>query len=144
MFTQSPVPVHSDPRSGAESQCLLIVEDEQSLLRAFAMAFERIGYDVLTASDVPSALEQWQARKDDISIIVSDVQMPGPPIEVLIAEVKRREPPVLFLLMSGDLRGTEQRIADLMSSVDGFVPKPLRIQALRVEVERLLGLLPSR
>lgn len=144
MYTQSPGPVHADRRFGAESHCLLIVEDEQSLLRAFAVAFERIGYEVLTASDVPSALEQWQARKDDISMIVSDVQMPGPEIEVLIAEVKRREPPVVILLMSGDLRGTEQRIADLMSSVDGFVPKPLRIQALRVEVERLLGMLPSR
>ena len=144
MYSQSPVPVHSDRRVGAESHCLLIVEDEQSLLRAFAVAFERIGYEVLTASDVPSALEQWQARKDEVSLIVSDVQMPGPPIEVLIAEVKRRDPPVLILLMSGDLRGTEQRIADLMSSVDGFVPKPLRIHALRVEVERLLGILPAR
>ena len=130
--------------SGERTHCLLIVEDEQSVLRAFALAFERLGFEVLTASDVPSALEQWQARGDDISLIVSDVQMPGPPIEVLIAEVKRREPPVLILLMSGDLRGTEQRIAQLMLSVNGFVPKPLRIHALRVEVERLLGELPPR
>lgn len=144
MYSPSPVPLHADRRPGADAHCLLIVEDEQSLLRAFAVAFERIGYEVLTASDVPSALEQWQARKDDISLIVSDVQMPGPAIEVLIAEVKRDEPSVSILLMSGDLRGTEQRIADLMSSVDGFVPKPLRIQTLRVEVERLLGILPSR
>lgn len=144
MHTESPVPLPSDRRVDDEAHCLLIVEDEPSLLRAFAVTFERVGYEVLTASDVPSALEQWQARGNDISLIVSDVQMPGPPIEVLIAEVKRREPSVTILLMSGDLRGTEQRIADLMTSVDGFVPKPLRIHELRVEVERLLGLLPSR
>jgi len=136
--------MRAEHRADPASHCLLIVEDEQSLLRAFAVAFERIGYEVLTASDVPSALEQWQARGDDVSMIISDVQMPGPPIEVLIAEVKRRVPPVVILLMSGDLRGTEQRIADLMSSVDGFLPKPLRIQALRAEVERLLGILPAR
>lgn len=143
MHTSSPDPVSPDPPVGARAHCLLIVEDEQSLLRAFALAFERLGYEVLTASDVPSALVHWRARSNDVSLIVSDVQMPGPAIEVLIAEVKRRVPPVLILLMSGDLRGTEQRIAELMSSVNGFVPKPLRIQALRVEVERLLGVLPT-
>jgi DNA-binding NtrC family response regulator len=143
MPSLTPHPVKADRATRPEAHCLLIVEDEQSLLRAFAVAFERIGYEVLTASDVPSALEQWQARKDDISMIVSDVQMPGPPIEVLVAEVKRHHPPVPILLMSGDLRGTEQRIADLMSSVSGFVPKPLRIQALRSEVERMLGILPA-
>ena len=144
MQMNSPVPLAPGRQVGAQPHCLLIVEDEQSLLRAFAVAFERIGYEVLTASDVPSALEQWQARRDDIALIVSDVQMPGPAIEVLIAEVKLREPEVGILLMSGDLRGSERRIADLMSSVDGFVPKPLRIQTLRVEVERLLGILPAR
>jgi hypothetical protein len=46
--------------------------------------------------------------------------------------------------MSGELRGTEQRIAELMRSVSGFLAKPLRIEALRIEVERLLGILPPR
>jgi DNA-binding response OmpR family regulator len=136
--------VSTDSAVGARAHVLLIVEDEPSLLRAFSLAFERLGYDVLTASDVPSALAQWRTRGNDVSLIVSDVQMPGPQIEVLITEVKRRVPAPLVLLMSGDLRGTEQRIADLMSSVDGFVPKPLRIQVLRAEVERLLAALPTR
>ena len=123
---------------------LLLVEDEQSLLRAFAHAFERAGYAVLTAIDVPSALRHWEAHRDEIAMVISDVQMPGPLIEVLIGALTLRVPRPPILLMSGELRGTEQRIKNLMSSVDGFMAKPLRIDALRAEVERHLGPRPSR
>jgi DNA-binding response OmpR family regulator len=144
MSSVSRISLPTEPIVGPEAHCLLLVEDEQSLLRAFALAFERAGYEVLTAVDVPTALAHWQARAADISLIVSDVQMPGPMVEVLIAEVKRRTPPVPIILMSGELRGTEQRITDLMASVDRFLAKPLRIEALKLEVERHLRLLPPR
>ncbi|MBX7120266.1 MAG: response regulator [Gemmatimonadaceae bacterium] len=119
--------------------CLLIIEDEQSLLRAFAHAFERKGYEVLTAVDVPSAQAHWRARTHGIACIVSDVQMPGPPLEVLIEEIRAHEPRVPILLMSGELRGSEDRIRGLMANVDGFLAKPLRLDMLRSEIERLIG-----
>ncbi|MBL8995723.1 MAG: response regulator [Gemmatimonadetes bacterium] len=130
------------PTANPASPVLLLVEDEQSLLRAFAHAFERSGYTVLTAIDVPSAMRHWEANRDRISMVVSDVQMPGPLIEELIAAVGTRVPRPPILLMSGELRGTEQRIKQLMSSVDGFLAKPLRIDALRAEVERHIGARP--
>lgn len=118
---------------------LLLVEDEQSLLRAFSHALERSGYGVLPAIDVPSAVRHWEANNARIAMVISDVQMPGPPIEELIRIIAARDPRPPILLMSGELRGTEQRIKNLMSSVDGFLAKPLRIDALRAEVERHLG-----
>ncbi len=136
--------VSADRSVGSLGKCLLLVEDEQSLLRAFALSFERAGYEVLTAVDVPSALEHWTVRGADIDLIVSDVQMPGPPVEVLIAEARKRSSKVAIILMSGELRGTEQRITDLMASVDRFLAKPLRIDALKIEVERQLRELPAR
>jgi len=136
--------VHPDLTEVRPKRTLLIVEDEQSLLRAFALAFERAGAEVLAAADVPSALAHWRAHRDGIDLILSDVQMPGPPIEVLIAEVKAHAPALPILLMSGELRGSEKRITDLMRSVDGFLAKPLRIDALKREIERRLKLLPPR
>lgn len=123
---------------------LLLVEDEQTLLRAFTHAFERSGYAVLQAIDVPSALAHWTADHHRISMVVSDVQMPGPPIEELIATIQRSDRPVPILLISGELRGSEERIRDLLGSAHAFLPKPLRIDALRREVERTLGSLPPR
>jgi len=144
MFAANPHPLNADRPTTPEGHLLLIIEDERSLLRAFAHAFERLGYTVLTAADVPSALEHWRAHGDEISMLISDVQMPGPPVEQLIREVRLSETRVPILLMSGELRGSEERIRDLMQSVDGFLSKPLRIDALRVEVERQLRTLPPR
>lgn len=143
MYQSSALPLTSDSPT-PEAHCLLIIEDERSLLRAFAHAFERQGYEVLTAADVPSALEHWRARANEISMVVSDVQMPGPAVEVLIREVREHARRVPILLMSGELRGTEERIRSLMNSVDGFLAKPLRIDALRAEVQRHLAQQPPR
>ncbi len=142
MTAVTPVSLLADRARGPDSHCLLIVEDERSLLRAFAHAFERLGYEVLAAGDVTAALAHWRARGEGISLIVSDVQMPGPRVEELIAAVRTHEWHVPILLMSGELRGTEERIRDLMASVDGFLAKPLRIDSLRLEVERRLAVLP--
>lgn len=141
----SVTPLSTPPvqHNSSRARVLLLVEDEQSLLRAFAHAFERSGFEVLQAIDVPSALKHWGRDADRISIVVSDVQMPGPPIEELISAVRTRKdlsPPIL--LMSGELRGTESRISSLMQSVNAFLPKPLRIDTLRAEVERHLAVLP--
>ena len=133
----------TDRPGGSARHVLLLVEDEQSLLRAFAHALERSGYEVLPAEDVPSALRHWEAHRDRISMVLSDVQMPGPLIEVLIHAVAKRDPRPPIILMSGELRGTEERIKHLMSSVDVFLAKPLRIDALRQEVARQLGLPPT-
>ena len=118
---------------------LLIVEDEPSLLRAFTHAFERSGYVVLAAADVQGALRHWTEAGARIALVISDVQMPGRPVEDLIDAISTRTPRPPILLMSGELRGTEQRIASLIDSVDGFLPKPLRIEALRTEIERRIG-----
>ena len=142
MFTATPYSLLEHHPRGPASHTLLIVEDEQSLLRAFAHAFERLGYEVLTAGNVTEALDHWERRRDDISMIVSDVQMPGPRVEELIAAVRHHHARVPFVLMSGELRGTEERIRGLMESVDGFLAKPLRIDTLRLEVERRLAVLP--
>lgn len=118
---------------------LLIVEDEPSLLRAFTHAFERSGYVVLAAPDVESALGTWEEAQARIAMVISDVQMPGRPVEELVAAVSKRIPRPPILLMSGELRGTEKRIEALLDSVDGFLPKPLRIDALRAEIEARIG-----
>lgn len=130
----------TDRPQGPAAHCLLFVDDEQSLLRAFAHAFAKAGYEVLEARDVTQALAHWSAERGRISLILSDVQMPGPPVEELIARARGDDPAVPILLMSGEVRGTEERVNTLLDSVDGFLSKPLRLDALRLEVERQLRL----
>ena len=138
MRLQSPSSVLSPRPTGPASPCLLLVDDEQSLLRAFAHAFEKSGYEVLEAGDVTQALALWSSEHERISLILSDVQMPGPPVEELIARARDDSPAIPILLMSGEVRGTQERVEALLDSVDAFLPKPLRLDALKVEVARHL------
>ena len=138
MSLQSSPSVLPDRPPGPSSPCLLVVDDEQSLLRAFAHAFEKSGYEVLEAGDVTQALALWSSERERISLILSDVQMPGPPVEELIARARDDAPAVPILLMSGEVRGTQERVDSLLGSVDAFLPKPVRLDALKVEVARHL------
>jgi DNA-binding NtrC family response regulator len=138
MGLQSASPLTSDRLIESGPHCLLVVDDEQSLLRAFAHSFEKSGYEVLEAGDVTQALALWSSERERISLILSDVQMPGPPVEDLIARARDDAPAVPILLMSGEVRGTQERVEALLDSVDAFFPKPVRMDTLKVEVARHL------
>jgi CheY-like chemotaxis protein len=120
-------------------RCLLLVEDERSLLKAFSHAFTKAGYEVLEAADVPGALTQWGTARDRIALILSDVQMPGPPVEELIAAAREEKPQVPILLMTGEVGGDDDRAARLREHANGFLRKPIRLDALKREVERLIA-----
>lgn len=120
-------------------RCLLLVDDERSLLNAFANVFAKAGYEVFEATDVAGALVQWRAARERIDLILSDVQMPGSPVEELIATARGESPGVRILLMTGETGGDDERATRLRETADGFLHKPMRLDALRREVERLLA-----
>lgn len=78
---------------------ILVVEDEQSLLQAWAKKFEKQGLNVLTAANGESALEA--AFKNHPDLVVIDLVMPS--TEGLMVIKKLREDkwgnrvPVMFL-----------------------------------------------
>lgn len=127
------------PLPPTPQRCLLLVDDERALRRAFAQSFARAGYEVLEAGDVPGAIVHWEAARDRISLVLSDVQMPGPPIEDLIGLARREAPSVPIVLMSGEIGDDEGRFDDLLASVDGVLAKPMALRDLHREVERHLG-----
>jgi len=71
-----PIP---DPRISKKStgaRTVLLVEDNQSLLRMTAKILERNGHRVLMASKASEALEILNNSYDEIAVIVSDIFMP--------------------------------------------------------------------
>ena len=63
-------------RDDADSESVLIVEDEADLMAAASELFRSMGYDVITASNARDALDILE-RKQDIDILFSDVMMPN-------------------------------------------------------------------
>ena len=100
---------------------VLVVDDEEGILRAVGRALVINGYDVETAADGTTAIHSLMAQAPDV--VVLDVSMPG--VDGL--EVCRRlrkagdRTPVLMLTAR---EGVDDRVAGLDAGADDYLVKP--------------------
>jgi CheY-like chemotaxis protein len=104
---------------------LLIVDDENSLRASLSAILSRAGYDIRTAEDGFSALEE--VRRDCPHVILSDLNMPAMSGFELLSVIRRRFPAVRVVAMSGAFNGEEvpQGVA-----ADAYYPKGTNLSVL--------------
>lgn len=107
---------------------VLVVDDEQDVMDLAAALFRNIGYEVYTANSGPSALEILQ-RSKDISVLFSDVMMPGMNGLELAKQARKLRPDIKILLASGyplpALKAQDRSIEEFV-----FMTKPYRLAEL--------------
>lgn len=105
---------------------VLIVEDEVVLRMLTVEIVEEAGFTALEAANADDALAILEVR-EDIRLVVTDVQMPGSMDGVKLAHaVRHRWPPIKILVVSGQYRLTE---GDLPPDIL-FLGKPFRPEKL--------------
>jgi DNA-binding NtrC family response regulator len=82
---------------------ILLVDDDTDLLNSIAELLRTRGYFVLEHSDPREALESCRTN-EDLSCVLTDVDMPGMDGISLLAEIRRIHPTVEGLLMTGNIR----------------------------------------
>ena len=119
----------------ARPPLVLVVDDEPSLLMLARDVFEDAGFEVVVAANGPEALRLLSIR-DDVSAVVTDVQMPGDPDGLELARAfRRRCPDCAIVVVSGRALPTARELA-----VDAaFLPKPYDHREIVATVERLLA-----
>jgi two-component system, response regulator PdtaR len=112
---------------------VLIVEDDP-LLRMLALeVVEEAGFVTLEAGNADEAVALLESRLD-ISLLFTDVEMPGSMDGLKLAHaVRDRWPPIKILVVSGKVRPSE------LPSNSCFVRKPYRTAALVEELRSLVG-----
>ena len=110
----------------ANSRTILVVEDEP-FIRMFAVAtLEDAGFWVLEAKDSAHALDML-ALHDEISIMITDVRMPGRMDGLaLVAQVNIDHPAIRAIVVSGNATAEQASNAGAM----GFVAKPYMAQTI--------------
>jgi CheY-like chemotaxis protein len=78
---------------------VLCVDDEEIPLLLRKLVLEKAGYDVVTASSVPKALEIVSTRHVDL--VLSDHLMPGSTGTELAKQIKSNLPELPVVLLSG-------------------------------------------
>jgi two-component system cell cycle sensor histidine kinase/response regulator CckA len=80
---------------------ILLVEDEDGLRALNARGLSSRGYTVLQAANGVEAIEVLDQRGGNIDLVVSDVVMPEMDGPTLLKELRRRDPSIKFIFVSG-------------------------------------------
>ena len=112
---------------------LLCVDDNQSSLKICKMVLEDFGYKVLTASSGREGLEVFASNA--IDAVILDYQMPEMNGELVAAEMKRTNPRIPILMLSGWVSLPESAL----QLVDEFVAKGAPVEFMLLAIQQLLS-----
>lgn len=114
---------------------VLIVEDEMVLRMRAVDIVEDAGFTPIEAVSADQAMQVLESR-DDISLLFTDIQMPGSMDGLMLAHaVHSRWPHIKIVLVSGQIAVTE---ADKPQD-SRFFPKPLEIHQMALELQKMVG-----
>ncbi len=127
--------VAASAASGTET--LLIAEDEEMVRTFMQKIFERAGYKVIAATDGEDTVEKFRENREDISLVLSDVIMPGKNGMEILEEVRRMKPGVRVLFVSGYTANVMHEKGILAEGMD-YIAKPFVKEKLLRKVREVL------
>ncbi len=112
---------------------LLLLDDEENMLRALVRLFRRDGYHVLTASSVREAFDLLASNS--VQVIVSDQRMPDMSGTEFLAKVRDLYPDTVRMVLSGytDLATITEAIN--RGAIYRFLTKPWNDDELRGHIQ---------
>jgi two-component system cell cycle sensor histidine kinase/response regulator CckA len=118
---------------------ILLVEDEEGLRALNARGLASRGYTVLEAGNGVEAIEVFD-KQGDVDLVVSDVVMPEMDGPTLLKELRKRNPKVKIIFVSGY---AEEAFAKNLPSGEqeqyAFLAKPFTLKQLVAEVKKTMA-----
>ena len=118
---------------------ILVIDDEESILKLVSAYLRPEGYEVYTAIDGPSGLNAARAYHPDL--IVLDIMLPGMDGIELLSRL-RRESDVYVIMLTAKTEETD-KIVGLSVGADDYVTKPFSPRELVARVKSALRRLQS-
>ncbi|WP_217574606.1 cell cycle histidine kinase CckA [Mesorhizobium sp. GbtcB19] len=119
------------------SATVLLVEDEDAVRMGGVRALTSRGYTVHEASSGVEALEVFEALGGKVDIVVSDVVMPEMDGPTLLGELRKRQPDIKFVFVSGYAEDAFAKNLPAEAHF-GFLPKPFSLKQLATIVKDVL------
>ena len=115
---------------------VLIVEDEFLLRMDAAAMIAAAGFEVVEATNADQAIDILERRRD-ITVVFTDIQMPGSMDGLKLARfVRNRWPPIKIVATSALLRVED----DDLPAGSVFLPKPYRGTEVVATLRQLTGM----
>jgi nitrogen-specific signal transduction histidine kinase/CheY-like chemotaxis protein len=122
---------------GGHGEVILVVEDEESILKIARRTLENLGYTVLTAQGPRHALNLVEGLRGAVHLLVTDVVMPEMDGKELSNRLRETYPELITLFMSGYTANIIAHRGVLDEGVH-FMQKPFSKESLAVKVRKAL------
>jgi len=108
-------------------ESVLVVEDDPVLREALTDTLHSAGIGALAAGDAAEALRLLESQ--EVALVISDVQMPGPSGYELLSAIKRLRPDLPVVLMTA-FATVAQAVSAMRDGATDYIVKPFDAQAL--------------
>ncbi len=119
------------------SATVLLVEDEDAVRMGSVRALSSRGYTVHEASSGVEAMEIFHELDGKIDLVVSDVVMPEMDGPTLLGELRKVQPDIKFIFVSGYAEDAFAKNLPADAQF-GFLPKPFSLKQLATTVKDML------
>lgn len=119
---------------------ILVIDDEELIVKSFSKLLERNGYEVLVAKNGQDAIAMIEEQ--DFDLIIADIRMPGingvktiQTINKLKEKNKRKKEPVIFITGYADEKNEKE--AKALGPI-AYIYKPFDISELVGKINKIL------
>lgn len=121
------------------SGTVLVIDDEEDILRLTKDLLAPVGYNVLTAKDGREGINIFKERKDEIRVILLDMIMPGMSGREVFQKLKEIDQKVKVILCSGYSEEGFNEIKQLLKTgIIDFVQKPFSRTTLALALKKAI------
>jgi PAS domain S-box-containing protein len=120
-----------------KGETILVAEDDGKVRDLFKSVLESLGYRVIDAENGVEALRLYEAEKDDIGLVITDIVMPEMSGVELSRTLKQKDPSLKIIGVSG--YPTRMQIKEMRDSgIDDWIPKPFKLQDIAWKLHKVL------
>ena len=119
------------------NETILLVDDEEGTILVENLLLQELGYTVFTAQSGRDAIELYKKNVKSFDLVALDMIMPEMNGKETFKELKKIDPKVKVLLVSG--YSLNKQIEELMAlGCNGFIQKPFDVVLLSHKVREVL------
>jgi two-component system cell cycle sensor histidine kinase/response regulator CckA len=119
------------------SECILIIDDEEAMLALIRTTLENYHYRVITAASGPEAVVRIAEKTDDVTLVITDIEMPFMDGFAVINALRKIKPDIKIIVATGSKQ--EKAVNSRGLDTNAFINKPFTTEQLLTTVHEVLS-----
>jgi CheY-like chemotaxis protein len=123
-------------KNNDKNKAVLFIDDEKTVLEVGSLMLQKLGYNVLAASNGHKAIKIL--KENEVAFVILDMLMPGMNGYEIYHQLKKIQPEVKILLASG-YPGDQAKKRLESIGFNGYLQKPFTLKQLSEKIDEIRG-----